>query len=154
MMFMIEFFKTLCTTAACLSLALLFVPERKGIRNATFTVFSLVLLLLLVPRDGSFSISSLLHPDENAILPENGIYEETVKTAIADGIKQDLIRRFSLNADDVTLTSDLTVTDAGLSGSFVRLSLGKNNFFADVTAILRYLQNTYPVDCEVQFLGA
>ena len=113
-----------------------------------------MLLLLLVPKDGSFSLSSLLHPGENAILPENGIYEETVKTAIADGIKQDLIRRFSLNADDVTLTSDLTVTDTGLSGSFVRLSLGKNNFFADVTAILRYLQNTYPVDCEVQFLGA
>ena len=151
---MIEFFKTLCTAAAFLSLALLFVPEKKGIRDATFTAFSLLLLLLLFPKDGTFSLSSLITLEEVEEMPSDGIYEETVKGAVADGIKKDIVNRFSLDANAVTVKSDLTLTETGLSGSYLSLSLGKENFFADVTALLRYIENTYGVDCEVHFLGS
>ena len=150
---MMEFLKTLCSTAALVSVALLFLPEEKGIRNAAFTAFSLILLLLLLPKDGSFSLSSLITLDEGAPLPESGVYGETVETAVAEGIKRDLVSRFSLNADAVTLVSDLTLTDTAISGSYLSLSLGKENFFADVTALIRYVKNTYGVDCEVHFIG-
>jgi len=151
---MMEFFKTLCVAAALLSLALLVVPEKKGIRDATFTAFSLLLLLFLFPKDGSFSLASLMHFEESEELPSDDAYGETVKEAIAEGIKKDIVTRFSLNAAAITLESDLTLTETGLSGSYLSLSLGKENFFADVTALLRYLENTYGVDCEVHFLGA
>lgn len=153
MIIMMEFLKTLCSTAALVSVALLFLPEEKGIRNAAFTAFSLILLLLLLPKDGSFSLSSLITLDEGAPLPESGVYGETVETAVAEGIKRDLVSRFSLNADAVTLVSDLTLTDTAISGSYLSLSLGKENFFADVTALIRYVKNTYGVDCEVHFIG-
>ncbi len=151
---MMEFFKTLCTAAALLSLALLFVPEKKGLRDATFTAFSLLLLLLLLPKDGSFTLSSLITFEENETLPPGDAYEETVKAAVNEGIKRDIVDRFSLAPDAVMVDGDLTVTESGLSGSSLSLSLGKENFFADVTALLRYLENTYGVDCEVHFLGA
>ena len=148
-----EFLKTLCQCAALLSLALLLVPEKKGIREASFTAFSLLLLLFLIPKDGSFTISSLLPEAEIEEIPPGEAYEEALKSAVSDGIKQDLVGRFSLVANAVTLSSDLALTETGLEGSYLSLSLGKENFFADVTALLRYVENTYGVDCEVHFLG-
>lgn len=151
---MMDFLKTLCTTAALLSLALLFVPEQKGIRSASFTAFSLILLLFLIPKDGSFSISSLLSFDGASFSPENGVYEETVQTAVVLGIKKDVVSRFGLSADAVEIDTDLVLTDTGLSGTRLSLFLGRENFFADATALVRYVKNTYGVDCEVHFLGA
>lgn len=150
---MMEFFETLCVSSALLSLALLFVPEKKGIREASITAFSLLLLLFLIPKDGSFSISSLLSFEENIELPSDGVYEGTVKEALSEGIRRDLIDRFSLKKEGISVDTDLTLGEEGIFGSYLSLSLGKENLFADVTAILRYIENTYGVDCEVHFLG-
>ena len=149
-----EFFKTLCTMAAFLSVALLFVPEKKGIREASLTAFALLLLVFLIPKDGSFALSDLLSFEENEQLPSDSIYEETVKKATVEGVRRDLIDRFSLDAEGISLEGDLTLTEEGISGSYLSLSLGKENFFADATALLRYVEKTYGVDCEVHFLGA
>lgn len=149
-----EFLKTICTVAALLSLALLFLPEKPAVKRAVYTAFSLLLLLFLIPKDGSFDISSLISLDSPAETPESGVYEETLKAAVADGIRREVADRFSLNPDGVSVDTDITLTEAGLSGSYLSLSLGKENFFADATALLRYLKATYPVDCEVHFLGA
>lgn len=149
-----EFLKTLCSVSALLSLALLFLPEKPGIKRASYTVFALLLLLFLIPKDGSFSLDRLLSFEEQSESPSGGTYEEVVKGAVADGIKKDIVSRFSLDEAGVTVETDLALTEGGLSGSYLSLSLGKENFFADVSALLRYLKNTYSVDCEVHFLGA
>ena len=147
------FLKTICTVSALLSLALLFLPEKPAVKRAAYTAFSLLLLLFLIPKDGSFDISSLISLD-TAEAPESDVYEETLHAAVADGIRREVADRFSLNLDGVSVDTDMTVTESGLSGSYLSLSLGKENFFADATALLRYLKATYPVDCEVHFLGA
>ena len=147
------FLKTVCTVSALLSLALLFLPEKPAVKRAAYTAFSLLLLLFLIPKDGSFDISSLISLD-TAETPESDVYEETLHAAVADGIRREVADRFSLNLDGVSVDTDMTVTESGLSGSYLSLSLGKENFFADATALLRYLKATYPVDCEVHFLGA
>ena len=149
-----EFLKTLCAVSALISLALLFLPERQGIKRASYTVFSLILLLFLIPKDGSFQISDLITLDEGASLPEEDLYGDALTAAVAEGIKTDIVSRFSLNGDAVTLKTDITPTEEGLSGSYLSLSLGEENFFADVSSLLRYLENTYSVDCEVHFVGA
>ena len=149
-----EFLKTLCTVSALLSLALLFLPERQAIKRASYTVFSLVLLLFLIPKDGSFQISELITLEEEAVSPEEDSYKEVLSAAVIEGIKTDIVSRFSLNPDAVTLQTDLTPTEDGLSGSYLSISLARENFFADVSSLLRYLENTYPVDCEVHFVGA
>ena len=149
-----EFLKTLCSVSALLSLALLFLPERQGIKRASYTVFSLVLLLFLIPKDGAFQISELITLEEGAVAPPEETYQETLAAAIEEGIKADIVSRFSLNADAVTVKTDLALTDDGLVGSRLSLTLGKENLFADVTSLFRYLENTYSVDCEVHFVGA
>ena len=149
-----EFLKTLCSVSALLSLALLFLPERQGIKRASYTVFSLVLLLFLIPKDGAFQISELITLEEGAVAPPEEAYQETLAAAVEEGIKADIVSRFSLNADAVTVKTDLALTDDGLVGSRLSLTLGKENLFADVTSLLRYLENTYSVDCEVHFIGA
>lgn len=148
------FLKTLCTMAALLSLALLFLPENQKIKRASYTVFSMLLLLFLIPKDGSFTPKELLSFEEHAVIPDNGIYDETVKKALVQGMKDDIVSHFSLDAEGVLIDTDLTLQEEELVGSYLSVTLGKENFFADVTALLRYLKNTYPVDCEVHFLGS
>ena len=149
-----EFLKTLCTVSALLSLALLFLPEKPRIKRAAETAFSLILLLFLIPKDGSFTLENLLSFEEQADDTDGGVYDETVKTALATGIKADIVSRFSLVADDVLVETDLSVDEKGLTGSYLSVTLEKECFFADVSSLLRYLKNTYPVDCEVHFLGS
>lgn len=149
---MSEFFTSLCTGAALLSLALLFVPEKEGIKKTTLSAFSLLFLLCLFPKDGSFSFDSLLLLPEDPPLPDAG-YTETVKDAVKTGIVRDLCDRFSLSEGGILLETDIVVTENGITGSFLRLSLGKENLFADAGAVLRYIKKTYGVDCEVSFHG-
>ena len=148
-----EFLKTLCLCAAFLSLALFFVPEKGGIRRASLTLFSLLFLLFLIPKDGSFDISSLLSFEAPEQLPPSDAYNETLSSGIREDIKKDLCTRFSLSSDAVFLETDMTVKDGKLSGSYLSLSLGRENFFADATGVIAYLQKTYGVDCEVHFYG-
>ena len=148
-----EYLKTLCTAAAFLSLALLFVPERPGLRRASLSLFSLLLLLLLIPKDGSFDPEALLSFAESGDYSVGDAFDATLQEGIAKGVKQDLCERFSLSPDAIRLDSDLTVKDGALTGSYLSVSLGKENFFADATGVLTYLKKTYGVDCEVHFYG-
>lgn len=150
---MMDFLKTLCTAAAFLSLALLFIPERAGMRRASITVLSLLFLLFLIPKDGSFDLSSLLSFEKEVEYPAGDAYTETLEKAIKDGIQKDVCSRFALSSDAVLLDTDLTLADGRLTGSYLFLSLGKENFFADATGVLSYLEKTYGVDCEVYFYG-
>lgn len=149
-----EFLKTLCTVAALLSLALLFVPEKQEIKRAAYTAFSLLLLLFLIPKDGSFALPDLLSFEEAGDLPTEDIYGDTLKDAVSTGIKSDLVSHFSLDGSGVLIDTDLTMGEDGFKGSYLSVTLSKENFFADVTSLLRYLKNTYPIDCEVHFLGS
>ena len=149
-----EFLKTLCTVAALLSLALLFVPEKQEIKRAASTAFSLLLLLFLIPKDGSFALPDLLSFEDAGDLPTEDIYGETLKDAVAAGIKSDLASHFSLVSDGVLIDTDLAPSEEGFEGTYLSVTLSRENFFADVTSLLRYLKNTYPVDCEVHFLGS
>lgn len=150
---MTEFLRSLVLAAAFLSLAVLFIPEKAGIRKASLSALSLLFLLLLFPKDGSFSLEALL-PGEDVPAPPNAGYSEILKEAVEEGIRKDLVERFSLNANAVQIKTDLTASEAGLLGSYLRLSLGRENFFADAGAILRYVEATYGVDCEVNFFGS
>ncbi len=150
---MLAFFKTLCVAAAFLSLALLFLPEKPGIRKASLSAFSLLFLLLLIPKDGSFDLHGLLSFSD-APDPEAGdAYTETVTEAVERGILSDLCTRFSLSSENARVESDLSPSSEGVSGSYLRLFLGEENFFADAGAVMRYIKNTYGVDCEVRFVG-
>lgn len=150
---MMEFLKTLCTAAAFLSLALLFVPDRDGVRRASLTVLSLLFLLFLIPKDGSFDITALLSFAEAEEYPDGDAYNEAISKGIKEGIKKDLCSRFSLSKEGIRLDTDLSLDTGALSGSYLSLALGKENFFADASGVLAYLEKTYGVDCEVYFYG-
>ena len=149
---MSEFLSTLCHAAALLSLAVLFVPEKEGIKKASLSAFSLLFLLLLFPKDGSFSLNALFTLPEETPLPDTG-YTEVIEEAVARGIVLDLCDRFSLSEDGVKIETDVTVTETKVTGSYLHLTLGKENLFADAGAVLRYIKKTYGVDCEVSYLG-
>lgn len=149
-----EFLKPLTFAAAFLSLALLFLPEKEGIRRAATLLFSLLFLLLLLPRDGSFSVSDLLpNVKENAIAEESETYSALLADSVREGIRLDLSGRFALDSEELTLETDISLTEKGISGTYLRLLLGKANFFADATSIIRYAENTYSVICEVSYVG-
>lgn len=149
-----EFLKTLCTVSALISLALLFLPEASGIKRASYTAFALLLLLFLIPKDGSFRIADLITFESKEEAPESDAYEETVQGAIVNGIKADIASRYSLDTADVAVSTDLTLNEEGLTGSYLSLTLCGKGFFADVTSLLHYLESAYAVDCEVHFVGA
>jgi len=149
-----EFLKTLTTAAALLSVALLFLPKEEGLRRATQTVFSLLFLLLLLPRDGSFSPGDLLpHTEQSAPVPPGEEYEDALAHAVTEGIRSDLVNRFSLDPEALVIETDLCLTEEAMTGTYVHLTLSKANFFADATQLLRYVKNTYSVECEVRYAG-
>lgn len=150
---MMEFFKTLAVAAALLSLSLLFLPEKPGLRRASQTVFSLLFLLLLIPKDGSFVFTDLLPTSSADTVEAEDIYKETLSASVTAGVKADLVSRFSLDPSALSLETDLSLSESALSGSYLRLYLGKENFFADASSILRYVKNTYSLECEVHFVG-
>lgn len=150
---MLAFFKTLCVCAAFLSLAVLFLPEKPGIRKASLSAFSLLFLLLLIPKDGTFDLNSLLSLSDSPEAEVGDAYTETVTEAVERGILADLCSRFSLSAEGISVESDLLPCSEGFSGTYLHLWLGKENFFADAGAVIRYVENTYNVDCEVHFVG-
>ena len=141
--------KTLCTTAALLSLAVLFLPDKKGIRTSALTLFSLIFLLVLISLEPNFSLSSLLPSDESESLPPSAEYTETMSAAVADGIRADIAERFSLKKETVVVKSDLLPTAEGLLGTYLTVSLYGSGFFADTPRLLAYLKETYHESCEV-----
>ena len=149
-----DFLRSLTTAAALLSTALLFLPKDEGLRRTTQTVFALLFLLLLLPRDGSFSLDELLpNIEETPTLSAGEEYENTLAYAVKEGITSDLSDRFSLNPEAMEIETDIRLTQEAMTGTFLRLTLGKENFFADAPQILRYIKNTYSVECEVQYVG-
>jgi hypothetical protein len=151
---MMEFLKTLTAAAAFLSLALLFLPRDEGLRRGAQTVFSLLFLLLLLPRDGSFSFEELIpSPESYPDVSAGEEYEDTLSYAVVAGITSDLVDRFSLDPDALHIQTDITLTQEAASGTYLHLSLGRKNFFADATQLLRYVKNTYSVECEVRYVG-
>ena len=149
-----EFLKPLTLAAAFLSLALLFLPEKEGIRRSATLLFSLLFLLLLLPRDGSFSFADLFPTvEEHTIEAECETDTTLLADSVKEGIRRDLSDRFSLDGEGLSLETDLALTDAGISGTYLCLSLGKSNFFADAASIIRYAENTYSVTCEVSYVG-
>lgn len=144
-----EFLKTLCVTAALLSFAVLLLPEKKNIRSAALSLFSLVFLLVLLSGDPDFSFSALLPSEETEAIPPTEDYTETLCEAVREGIRADVAERFSLRREDITVKSDLIPTEEGFAGSFLSVSLGGRGFFADVPRLLTYLRKTYHENCEV-----
>lgn len=149
---MSEYLKSLCTAATLLSVSLFPFPARQGLRRAAGIVFALLFLLLLLPRDGSFSLDTLLVFSDPPEISVGEAYESVLASSVAEGIREDLASRFSLNKNAFAIETDLTLSAEALSGSYLRLYLCKENFFADATAILRYVENTYSVSCEVCYV--
>ena len=139
--------------AALLSLATLFLPKEEGVRRASLTLFSLLFLLFLIPKDGSFALSSLITLPETDFSGTSDAFDEALQDGILSGIAGDLCDRFSLAPAALRLEGDLTLAGDALSGTYLSVSLGKENLFADATGILTYLKKTYGVDCEVHFYG-
>lgn len=149
-----EFFQALTCAAALLSLALLFLPKDEGIRRGAQTVFALLFLLLLLPRDGSFSLGDFFsYGEDPPVISTGGAYEDTLKYAVQAGITADLSDRFSLDPDGLTIETDILLTEDAVTGTYVYLTLSRENFFADATQLIRYVKNTYSVECEVRYVG-
>ena len=146
------YFRSILSGAALLSLALLLVPERESLRRATLTVFSLVLLLLILPTNGTLDLPSLFPAEESEAVPLGEAYIETVKGAITEGVRTDLCTHFSLVPADVRIESDLVLTEEALSGTYLYVYLGKENAGADAASLLRYIQNAYGLRGEVHFI--
>ena len=138
---------------ALLSLATLLLPKEAGIRRASLTLLSLLFLLFLIPKDASFHLSDLLSFPETETPSGDDAYGEALTEGILSGIKSDLCTRFSLAPAALHLEGDLTLAGEALAGTYLSVSLGKENIFADATGILTYLKKTYGVDCEVHFYG-
>ncbi len=149
---MLEYLKSLCAASALLSLSLLLFPNRQGLKRAAGIVFSLLFLLLLLPRDGSFSLDTLLSLSDPPDVAAGELYENALATSVTEGIREDLATRFSLDEDALRIETDLCLSAEALSGSYLRLYLGKENFFADATGVLRYVEKTYSVSCEVCYV--
>ena len=99
-----EFLKTLCTVSALLSLALLFLPEKPRIKRAAETAFSLILLLFLIPKDGSFTLENLLSFEEQADDTDGGVFSALPSQGYTvlfwyDGRLQGLVRHTPIPCD-------------------------------------------------------
>ena len=151
---MTDYLRALTFAAALVSLALLFFPERRGLRRTAQTAFSLLFLLLLLPRDGSFLPKELLSLSDPPKIEAGTDYQNALSSSVSEGIRRDLASRFSLSEADLSIETDLILTEEALTGSYLYLFLGGKNFFADATAILRYVESTYGVRCEVCYVGA
>lgn len=146
------YFRSILSGASLLSLALLFVPERESLRRATLTVFSLLLLFLILPAEGTLDLPALLPSEESETVALGEAYIETVKGAVTEGVRTDLCTRFSLDPKGVRIESDLTLTEKALSGTYLSVYLEKENAGADAASLLRYIQNAYGLRGEVHFI--
>lgn len=146
-------FKSICAAAALISIASLFLPKRAGVRKATVTAFSLIFLLAILPRGGLSELSSLLSLPDTPAVQESESYEQAVKESFLDGVKQDLCSRFDLDKEALSVESDLSLTAGEAHLSYLHILLGGKNFFADVPSVLRYVEGSYGVDCEVKLIG-
>ena len=150
-----EFLKTLCFTAALLSLATVLLPKRKGLKEAMLTAFGLIFLLSVMRADALSSLPSLLLPEEQPPAEEGAeAYEEALLTGLAAGIKNDLCAKFSLDPEGLAVDCALSLSEGEAHVSRVSLVLKNQNFFADATAMLKYTRAAYGLDCEVSFVGS
>lgn len=149
-----EFLKTVCFTAALLSLATLLLPKRRGLREAMLTAFGLIFLLSVMRADALSSLPTLLLPETEPPVTEGEAYGEALLAGVTAGIKSDLCAKFSLDPEGLTVDCALSVSEKEARLTRVSLVLGKQNFFADATAMLKYTRAAYGLDCEVSFVGS
>ena len=150
-----EAIKTVCIGAAFLSLATLLLPEREGVRRASLTAFSLAFLLFLTSIGSDLSLTALLPRVENSEAISGDAYEETVEKETLAALKADLCRRFSIQADALTLSGSISFSEDGaLHLDTLVLTLLGTGFFADVGSLLHYIDENYNAECEVHFVGA
>lgn len=146
-----EYAKAILCALSLISVATALAPSREGVRRATLSAFSIILLFLLLPR-GEIDLSSLFSFDE-VITPEAStpVYSEAWREGVENGIRDDLASRFSLDKEDIAVSAALLFEENEVTLTHLSLTLSGGGVYSDATGMLRYIEKSYGVFAELHF---
>ncbi len=144
-----EYAKAALSAISLISIASVLAPSREGVRRATLSAFSVILLVLLIPR-GELDFSSLFSFGE-ADIPEESApaYSEAWKGSVENGIRDDISSRFSLDKEDIAVSCTLLFEENEVEITRLSLTLSGDGVLADATGMLRYIEKNYGVFAEL-----
>lgn len=144
-----EYAKAALSAISLISIASALAPSREGLRRATLSAFSVILLVLLIPR-GELDFSSLFSFGE-ADIPEESApaYSEAWKAGVENGIRDDISSRFSLDKEDIAVSCTLLFEENEVEITHLSLTLSGDGVRADATGMLRYIEKNYGVFAEL-----
>ena len=148
-----SFLRTAVAAAALYAVAVALAPEREGVKKACTTVFSLLLIVALLPKGGLGELSLALPlPDDESVGEE--AYEAQIKKTTEESMAKELRERFSVGEGNLSVSSDLSYREGRISLTRVTVYLRKGGLLADAPALVRYVEENYKVECEVKTDGA
>lgn len=144
-----EYFTSALSAISLFSLATALAPSREGIRRAVLSAFSVILLLLLIPR-GELDLSSLLSFDTQEVPEESApAYSEAWQSGVENGIRDDICQRFSLKKEDVSVHCTLCFSESEVKIAHLSLTLSGGGALSDATGMLLYIEESYGVYAEI-----
>ena len=145
-----EYIRTLLGAVALLSIATALLPSREGIRRAALSAFSVILLLLLIPKDAPFSFEDVFTiPKEGAVTESAPAYGDAWQEGVENGICLDLCEKYDLSASDLSVECRLKETAGEVTIERLSLTLRGKGALADATGMLKYIEKSYGVYAEI-----
>lgn len=145
-----EYFKAAVAALALVSIASALAPAREGVRRATLSALSVILLLLLIPRTGALDLSSLFTWDSDSTTTDSApVYSEAWQAGVENGIRDDLSARFSLPRESVSVAASLAFTEEEVKITHLSLTLSGDAALGDATGMLLYIEKSYGVYAEI-----
>ena len=146
-----EHVKALVGALLLLSVAAALAPLREGIRRAVTAAFSVIFILLLLPKDLSFDPHSLLFPLSKGEAADTETYEELLEDSFEEGLAASLSERFSIKRECIRL--DARLVGEEMRPAHVSVTLSGEGVTADATGIVSYLTACYGCTCEIRIEG-
>lgn len=147
------FLRTAVAAAALYAVAIALAPEREGVKKACATVFSLLLIVALLPKGGFDELSLALPLPEDEAVGEEA-YEEQIKKTAEESMARELRKRFAIEEEHLSVSSDFSYKEGQVSLTRITVHLRRSGLLADTPALVRYVEENYKVECEVKTDGA
>lgn len=145
-----EYIRTLLGAVALLSIATALLPSRESIRRAALSAFSVILLLLLIPKDAPFSFEDVFTiPEEGAVTESAPAYGDAWREGVENGIRLDLCEKYALSPAEVSVMCQLKNEENEITVTHLSLTLRGESALADATGMLRYIEKSYGVYAEI-----
>ena len=143
-----EFLRTAVAAVALYAVGMALTPEKEGIKKACSTAFSLLLILVLLPRGGLGELSfSLFLPEEEVVGEE--VYAEKLKEMTEKSVEEELCQRFSVKEGNLSVASDFSYRNGRVTVTHLTVTLKGTGVLADAPGLLRHVEENYGMECEV-----